>query len=143
MIKHMNWGKGIVIGMLAFMSYIVAMGVAMFRQPDDVDSHYYEKGLAFNADYDKEKQVLNDKAQPSISINNNILLVKFAGPVKGAVDLKRPDDGKMDKHINLQSNLAGNVNIPLTDVKPGRWQLVFNWENNGKKYLYTKEIFIP
>ncbi|PWK77355.1 hypothetical protein LX99_03168 [Mucilaginibacter oryzae] len=137
----MHWGKGIVIGMMAFMCYIIAMGVAMFRQPDDVDSHYYEKGLAFNTDYDKEKQVLMDNAQPMINIEANTLLVKFAKPAKGTVDLKRPDNDKLDRHINLQSNQTGNVAIPLNQLKQGRWQLVFNWESSGKKYLYTTEVY--
>lgn len=139
----MNWGKGIVIGMIAFMLYILSMGVAMFRQPDDVDQHYYEKGLAFNADYDKEAQVLSDKAQPQITLNDNLLHVKFIAPAKGTLGFLRPSNGKLDRHFDLKSDADNVVDISLANVQKGQWQLVFNWESRGKKYLFTKEIYKP
>jgi hypothetical protein len=143
MIKHINWGKGIVIGMIVFMAYIVSMGVTMFRQPDDVDQHYYEKGLAFDTDYNKEAQVLADKAQPQITVSDKLLHIKFIAPAKGTLNFLRPADGKLDEHFNLQTDTNNETDISLVKVAKGRWQLVFNWESHGKKYLFTKEIFKP
>ena len=139
----MNWGKGIIIFLCAFMLFIVAMGIAMFRQPDDIDEHYYEKGLAFDVDYNKEKQVINDKAQPVVSFNHDTLQVRFTAPAKGILNFLRPANAKIDSQFKLQSDTNNEVKIPISAIRQGRWQLVFNWESHGKTYLFTKEIFIP
>ncbi len=40
----MNWGKGIITGMIIFMLFILSMCIYMFRMPaDEYDHQYYEK----------------------------------------------------------------------------------------------------
>ncbi|MBD1384366.1 FixH family protein [Mucilaginibacter rigui] len=137
----MNWGKGIILGMCLFMAFIVGMVVFMFRQPDDYDKRYYEKGLAFDADYKKEKQVIIDNAKPAIGLTKTQLQVKFATPVNGTINFVRPSDGKLDKKIELPGTAA--VNIPLSGLLAGQWQLVIEWTANGHAYLYKQEVLLP
>ncbi len=64
----MNWGKGIIAGMIIFVLFIAGMCIYMFTSPqDDFDQQYYEKGLTFNHDYDREQQVTKDHAEPLIA----------------------------------------------------------------------------
>jgi len=139
-----NWGKGLVIGMSIFMLFIISLGVSIFAQKgDDYDSAYYEKGLDYDNDYDREQQVVTDNAAPTISFTKENLLVGFKGEAKGVLHLQRPSDKKMDQTLSFAANPAGQVELPLNNVTKGRWQMVFEWRNNGKQYLYQKEVFIP
>lgn len=67
----MNWGTKLVIGMLTFMSFIVVLGILMFRSTPDplVDEDYYEKGLNYDLEMkrmEKLKADSIDSAQQSI-----------------------------------------------------------------------------
>ncbi|WP_448697537.1 FixH family protein [Mucilaginibacter sp. AW1-3] len=139
----MDWGKRIVILLIAFVAFISAMSVVMFRQPDEADNQYYEKGLAFDSDYAKEKQVITDHAQPRISLTDQKLAIQFIKPLKGTLHLMRPADEKLDRTFNLVGDVNNQVSIPLEGVAAGRWKLTMNWESNGKKYLYTQEVDVP
>lgn len=140
----MNWGKGIAIGLAVFVIFIVGMSIKMFSQAnDDYDHEYYEKGLAFDADYAKEKQVIADHAQPQVKIQGDNLQVAFVQPATGKVHFVRPADRRLDHWVNLQSGSSTQITIPLAKMVSGQYQLIFDWTSNGKKYLYQQEVFIP
>jgi len=139
----MNWGKGIIIGMGLFVLFITAMGVFMFMSPtDDYDHQYYEKGLTFNQDYNHERQVVLDHAQPLIEVSGNTIRFTFNGPVKGKISFVRPSNNLMDKAYVLDSGTGKEIELPITSLNKGQWQLVLDWKSNSKSYLYHKEVFI-
>jgi hypothetical protein len=139
----MNWGKGIIAGMAAFMLFILSMCIYMFNAPvDDYDHQYYEKGLSFNKDHDREEQVNKDHAEPTISQNNNKLTIAFSEPVIGKVSFMRPSDKALDRSFNLNSGDAKSAEIDLQGVAKGPWQLTFDWKSGHKAYLYHKEVYI-
>jgi|SRR6185503_9714976 hypothetical protein len=137
----LNWGKGLILGMGAFMLYITTMGVYMFRQaPDDFDHQYYEKGLAFDSVYNQEKQVFTDKVQPKIKFDRNNLYVNFIEPADGSILFQRLADPNLDKLLAFKSDSGNVVNVPLNAFSRGRWDLTFTWKNGGKKYIYQQKI---
>jgi len=139
----MNWGKGIIGGMALFMLFILAMCFYMFRSPaDEYDHQYYEKGLHFDRDYERQKRVKDDHAQPSIEQKGKVLWVEFAGRTTGSLKFIRPSSQALDKTFPINSGPDNCVMIPLNQIKPGRWVLVIEWQNNGKDYLYQQEINI-
>ena len=139
----MNWGKGIVTGMIIFMLFILSMCIYMFRMPaDEYDHQYYEKGLNFNKDYNREQQVSKDNAQPSISQEGNHLLIGFKAPALGKISLIRPADKASDKAYPLQSGQGNKAIVLLAGIKPGQWQIMLEWQSNHKSYLYQQEIYI-
>jgi len=139
-----NWGTGLTIGMSVFMLFIIALAVVIFRQDTDGYDHaYYEKGLDFNVDYDREQQVFTDKAKPAIKFSGSLLIINFKNQVKGKLLFQRPSDEKMDQSLAFQSDPSGQVEIPLARLARGRWQAVFEWSSANKQYLYQQEIFIP
>lgn len=139
----MNWGKGIVTGMVLFMLFILSMCIYMFRMPEDeYDHQYYEKGLNFNKDYNKEQQVVKDHAQPVISQVGDHLVIRFKTPSSGKISLIRPANKASDTVYPLRSGDDDQVIILLTPLKKGHWQLLLEWESNHKDYLYQQEIDI-
>jgi hypothetical protein len=139
----MNWGKGIILGMAIFVLFITGMGIYMFLSPtDEYDHQYYEKGLTFDHDYDREKQVVKDHAQPMIQVSASYVKLTFTQPVKGKITFERPSNNLLDKVFQLDSGLGNEVELPIGSLTKGQWKLVFDWTSNNKGYLYQKEIFI-
>jgi len=140
----LNWGSGIAIGMAAFVSFIVILGIQMFRDsPGDYDHNYYEKGLAYDSVYAKEKQVITDHAMPQFKLESKSMLIQFAGTAIGHIRFERPSDPDQDKLLTLQTNGSNSAVIPLDKFAAGQWQVTLDWQSNGKKYLYQREMFLP
>ncbi|QEC79557.1 nitrogen fixation protein FixH [Mucilaginibacter ginsenosidivorax] len=143
MIKNMNWGKGIVAGMAMFMLFIIFMCVRMFALPaDEYDHHYYEKGLNFDKDYAKEKQVVTDHAQPAIQVNGKLVNITFTAPATGSIKFIRPSSQALDKTFPINTELDRVANVSATSLVKGRWHIVLEWQSNRKPYLYEKEVDI-
>lgn len=139
----MNWGKGIIAGMAAFMLFILSMCIYMFNAPaDDYDHQYYEKGLSFNKDHNREEQVNKDHAEPVITQHGDQLNIAFSEPVTGKVNFMRPSDKTMDKTFKLNSAISKSADLNLQGMAKGPWQLTLEWESGNKAYLYHKEVFI-
>lgn len=127
--------------MALFMLFILSLCFKMFQAPaDEYDHQYYEKGLGYDKDYKREKQVLTDKAQPSIEQTDGQLLILFKDTATGKARFIRPSSKAQDKTVDL--NGGRTADIPLNHFDKGRWTLVLEWKSNDKDYLYQKEIYI-
>jgi hypothetical protein len=143
MIKKMNWGKGIIAGMAMFMLFIIFMCVKMFALPaDEYDHHYYEKGLNFNKDYAREKQVITDQAQPLIRINGKQISITFKSPATGSAKFIRPSSQALDKTFLINTELGKTASLLAPTLVKGRWHMVLEWQSNRKLYLYEKDVDI-
>ncbi|RWY54341.1 FixH family protein [Mucilaginibacter gilvus] len=139
----MNWGKGIIGGMVLFMLFILSMCIYMFMAPEDgYDHQYYEKGLNFDKDFKKEKQVQTDHASPVITVSGKMINVLFNKPAAGTIKFVRPSNEALDNEIKLDSTAGKNIAIPAGSMAVGRWQIVINWESSHKAYLYQQKIDI-
>jgi hypothetical protein len=137
----MNWGKVIIIGMGLFMLFIILMCVKMFRLPaDEYDHHYYEKGLNFDKDYAKERQVITDKAQPMIRISGREVNIAFAEQAIGTARFVRPSSEALDKIFNIQTGTEKTTAMSVSSLAKGRWHIVLEWKSDHKNYLYEKEV---
>jgi hypothetical protein len=137
----MNWGKGIIIGMGLFMLFIILMCVKMFALPaDEYDHHYYEKGLSFDKDYAKERQVVKDNARPVIDINGRQVKITFSTPANGSVRFIRPSSEALDKIFQLNTDTGKVAEIAVPALVKGRWQMVLEWKSAKKSYLFEQEV---
>jgi hypothetical protein len=139
----MNWGKGIVTGMIVFMLFILSMCFYMFRMPaDEYDHQYYEKGLNFDRDFNKEQQVVKDHAQPIIATVAKTCPISFTQSAKGTVKFIRPSSEALDSSVVLNTGGGNTATIPLQNLVTGRWQIVIDWTSGSKAYLYQQDIDI-
>ena len=139
----MNWGTKLVIGMGLFMAFIITLAVLMMRSGSDdlVDKDYYQKGIEYDKDYARKSQMQKDQAEPEISIGDSIRIV-FNKPATGSVRFLHPSDNKNDRTVNLNSGIANEVALPLTDISKGHWKLIIEWKSDEKDYLFEKNITI-
>ena len=142
-----NWGTGIVIGMLLFMAFIMYMVVTMMTDDqydhDLVTEAYYERDLQYQTEIDAEKKgfafspIQTQKTEEGLSIvfpkeleHKNI---------RGTVFLYRPSNKRLDFNIPIVISNS-QLLIPDERLLGGRWNITIDWEYQGESYLYKEAI---
>lgn len=143
-----NWGTGLVIGMLLFIGFIMYFVVTMLT-----DSKYNHDLVV--EEYYKQELVLNSKLEARA--NNGTLTSPIRGKrvpegwllefpeemnnpnLQGTVFLYRPSNKQLDFELPLEI-LESNLLIPENRLLDGRWNISITWSQNGKEYLYEEEI---
>ena len=140
----MNWGTKIVLGMAAFMSFIIGMAIYMFNNYGKdalVEDDYYEKGINYDKEFNAKTNTLNDEATPVIDITKSQLIIKLKDSANYDLALMRPSAKAAD--IHSKGHTIGEANlilIDLTGMNKGLWQLKLAWTVGDKDYLFTKDI---
>lgn len=140
----MNWGMKIVLGMAAFMIFIISAGIYMVAHDSDslIDDDYYEKGLAYDDTYVKKQNLLDDAAKPQVKIDRDTLSIIFKSEKnKGDLFFKRPSDGKLDLKVPFYTN-TNVFKLPISTFFKGNWTLELNWEHERKSYFDTQSLFL-
>jgi len=129
--------------MALFMSFIITLAVLMIRSDSDdlVDTNYYEKGIEYDKDYARKTQLLDDKAEPEIIVNNQLTII-FKSPAMGSIRFIHPSDKTKDSTMNINSGTGLQVDFPIDSFRKGHWKISLEWESNGKSYMYEKNIII-
>lgn len=136
----MNWGKGIILGLAAFMTFVIVLVVMMFKSSDDsYDKDYYEKGLNYDEVYTQKKNVLEDETAPDVKIGDEFITVNFLSVDSGKVLFYRPSDKRLDKTFALSGK---QLEVSVQDLSKGDWRMIAEWYSGGKPYRYEKNIFI-
>lgn len=125
------------------MSFIITLAVLMIRSDSDdlVDTNYYQKGIEYDKDYVRKTQLIEDKAEPNISINGQMTII-FKSPAMGSIRFLHPSDNTKDRIMNINSGGGNQVVFPLESFRRGHWKVSLEWKSNGKSYLYDKNITI-
>ncbi len=138
-----NWGTGVVIGFVVFISFIMYMVVHMLTDKeynhDLVTEKYYEKGTLYQEEIDAETnaQLLSENVK--ISNNREGILITFPkdlnpSNIKGTVSFYRPSNKKLD--FDLPIVLSSNaLLIPDNRLLEGRWDIRVDWTYEGVHYL--------
>lgn len=139
----MSWGKIITIVLVVFVVFIGGLSYAMFKAPDDeYDHQYYEDGLNFDHDYNREAQVTKDHAQPVINVDTCCIKLNFPQKIYGKVHMSRPSSDESDTTITLDNKSGNTIEILTKHLAKGNWQMVFDWKSDNKAYLYKHEVYI-
>lgn len=142
-----NWGTGIVLAFVAFISFILFFVVRMSMDNradhDLVTEEYYKQELAYQDEIDAQN---NAKKLEKIQLKRTEegLLVVFPETIdykkiKGNVSLYRPSNKHLDFDLDLRLSNTSLL-IPDTRLLGGRWDLKIMWEYQGVEFL-QKESF--
>lgn len=140
----MNWGTKIVMGMIAFMMFIVCMVVYMFHvhgRDALIEENYYEKGINYNAEYNAKVNVIDDNAKPKITITKTQIIIEIKDSATYQLVLMRPVNSADD--VKLNGNTSGTAHLILVDktkMPKGMWFLNLQWRSSGKDYLFKNNI---
>lgn len=144
-----NWGTGIVIGMLCFMAfilqYVIRVQTDSKYENELVTEQYYEKEIEMDGNYQKAEN-LNDLGNKfQILTTSEGILVQFPEDfdyhnIQGNISLYRPSDQKMDTNISIELSSSAML-IPKNALADGRWDIIVDWQYNQQQY-YKKESII-
>lgn len=143
-----NWGTGLVIGMVLFISFIMYFVIKITTDKkydyDLVTEEYYKKEMVYQKEIDAEANsnslestISGEKVAEGwmLTFPENIDYSK----IEGTVFLYRPSNKQLD--FQLPIKLSGlNMLIPDEKLVAGRWNTIVRWTYQGKDYLYKKEI---
>lgn len=143
-----NWGTGIVIAFIAFISFImyfvVNMNVNKKYDHDLVTEDYYKKELEFQNDINKETNAKNLSENLNWKKTNEGLVITFPetfdiNSISGKVFLYRPSNKQLDFETSISTS-NHNLLIPDTRLLDGRWNIKIDWKYKETSYLFKEEI---
>lgn len=140
----MNWGVKIVIFLAAFMIFIIGSVIYMISTDTDglEENDYYEQALNYDDTYDRKQNTRNDKAEPTLKIEEGELKIDFTTSIKkGNLVLRRLSDRSKDQNIDFSTD-EKTYYVDLSKLDSGMWMCILTWENKGKEYLFEEDIFL-
>lgn len=146
----LNWGTGIVIGMVTFITFIVTLAANMMSHKVDlVAKDYYEQGIEYEKHIEQVKaaDAFGDALQVNVNYTTSQLEVVFpkevdATKIEGQVYFFRPSDAKTDFTETLKPTADNKQLIPLSKMAKGNWRVKLQWKMDGKEYFFEKEVII-
>lgn len=143
-----NWGTGLVIGMVLFVSFILYFVIRISTEKkfdyDLVTEEYYKQEMFLQGEIDAQENSFALKGEIHGEKTKDGWLLTFPDDldysgITGVVSMYRPSDKQLD--FDLPLNISnGQVLIPEERLVTGRWNTIINWEYKGKSYLYKKKI---
>ncbi|MCD2259886.1 FixH family protein [Psychroserpens luteolus] len=144
----LNWGTGIVLAFIGFISFImyfvINMNTSEKYNTSLVTEDYYKAELEYQNDIDKEKNARNLAQNITWKRTEKGLEINFPesmdiSQITGKVFLYRPSNEQVDFETAISLS-HHNLLIPDKRLLDGRWNIKVDWQYRGKSYLYKKEI---
>ena len=141
----MNWGKGLTIAIIAFMSFILYMVITLMTKgnADLVSEDYYKKEI----EYEKEITALknSENATEKVTINDKGEFIVFQFPTTKEIDnieihLLRPNNDKAD--LTFSEKDTKNVMIEKKKLEKGIYKASIRYNSEGQPFLQKAELNI-
>lgn len=141
-----NWGTGLVLGMLAFMIFILQYVIRVQINPE------YDNELQLQNYYQEEINIdKNHRAQQNANeLGNNFSIQKVTEGIKisfptsmekslivGKIKLYRPSNQSMDREVAIVLKETHELLIPKNQLQNGKWEVTVSFSYQGKDYLKT------
>lgn len=141
----MDWGKGILLTIIAFVGFIMTLVVISVRQDDIhlVTENYYEKELKYQDHIEREKLTAGLERDVLVfDSQSKFLVLDLPVGATGSLQLFRPSDARLDQELALTITQEGKTSIPLEKLKAGYWKVQLTWTENGEDFYQEKKITI-
>ncbi len=143
-----NWGTGLVIGMVLFIGFIMFFVVQILTDKkydyDLVTEDYYKKELVYQKELDalENSNSLERNLRSKRTVRGwEITFPEGIEPaeVSGTVLLYRPSSKALDFELPIE--LSDSILlIPDGKMVGGRWITTVSWSYKGEDYMFKEEI---
>ena len=146
-VGRVNWGTGIVFGIIVFVIISITMTVIFMTQDVNlVSDNYYEKSLSYQDEIDKQNRTKLLDEQVKINFNGEVINILFPFEylnknISGEIYFYRPSNPSLDFKLPLQL-VNGNQVIPVERIEKGFWRIKLNWMMDGNEYYSERAITI-
>ena len=139
----MDWGKGILLVIFAFVAFIMTLVIISVRQDDIhlVTENYYEKEIKYQDQIEREKSAAAlDREVLVFDAQAKAMVLDLPVGAKGNLQLFRPSDARLDQELSLDITEEGKTTVPLEKLKSGYWRVQLTWTENGVEFYEEKKI---
>lgn len=141
-----NWGIGITIFIVAFMTFILSFVVRASQANSDLYAEdYYEQEINYQEKIDAKNNAIGYKKDFKFNQTEDFFVVTFPASIEnietGQVMFYRPENADFDKTYQLELN-NGLMAFPKENLKKGTYYLNISWKRNGLDYLVEQTINI-
>lgn len=140
----MNWGKGIVIALTAFIIFITVLVVKMISTSNDLEEvNYYQNEQKYAEEITAKENAARLGNQIIFDYEGDSLVLtrKDGQKLKNVtIELKRPNDGSLDQKILVKNE--SSVEIDKKTLKKGIYQIKVEYEEKGLKIQQEQEVYI-
>lgn len=146
----LNWGFGVVVAFIGFISFIMFFVIKMSSDNkyshDLVATDYYKQELNYQKKIDATQNAKNLKEDIKIERVKEGLKIIFpkefqANAIKGKVFLYRPSNKQLDFEMLIAVSDSSYLLMPDKRLLDGRWNIIVDWTYKQQSYLFKKEIF--
>tara|TARA_R100001377_G_scaffold84943_2_gene69711 strand:- start:61 stop:507 length:447 start_codon:yes stop_codon:yes gene_type:complete len=143
-----NWGTGMVLAMIGFISFIMFFVIKMSTddkyQHDLVTEDYYQQELKVQGNMEREQDGNKLVQNVRYKKTEEGILIIFPDSlnitdITGKVFLYRPSNKQFDFETPISLSNQ-NLLIPDNRLLGGRWNLTVDWQYKGNSYRFKKEI---
>jgi hypothetical protein len=138
----MNWGKGIVIGMGVFMSFITVLVVILMSQNVDLESEdYYQREINYEQELTAMRNAEQQEKQIKVARSDEYIVVQVPDSVSFtdvSVYLRRPNNSKDDQFFKL--NNSKNLLIPMSKLRKGNYGMEISYYVGDKPCLQKENL---
>ncbi len=143
-----NWGTGIVIAFALFITFILYF---VFKVQGDsrydhemVTEEYYKKEMGYQEQLDKQQNAQDLPQKVIVDVKSEGLVIRFPESfdytkINGKVSLYRPSNQKLDFDMPISLS-SSNLLIPKTKLVGGRWDIIIDWNYEGKDFLNNEKV---
>jgi hypothetical protein len=145
----LNWGTGIVISFVLFMSFILYFVIKVQSSSkynnELVVEEYYKKDAHFETEMMQIQNAHDLAQQPQISVNAQGISIVFPkqfdpAKMKGIVSLYRPSNKKLDFEIPISTS-SSTLLIPKKSLVGGLWDITLSWTYDDKSYIESQRVY--
>ena len=143
-----NWGTGILIFIILFVSGIGLLVYISFQQKINlVYEDYYPKEIVHQEMIEKVKNTSRLTAKINITCGDDSIEVAFPDifrydKVTGSILLYRPSDFEKDLTFPIKLSETGAQNISVSGLLKGRYIVKVDWSYNDTGYYYEHSIHV-
>ena len=146
----LNWGFGVVLAFISFISFIMYFVISMSADNkyshDLVAKDYYKQELNYQNNIEALKNAKKLKENIKIERVKEGLKIIFPKDfnvknIKGKVFLYRPSNKQLDFEMPISVSNSSYLLMPDKRLLDGRWNIIVDWTYNQQSYLFKKEVF--
>lgn len=144
-----NWGTGVVIAFVLFISFILFFVFLVQSNPDYdnelVTREYYKKEATVQGDIEKQQNALKLQDKVSFKKTEQGIIVSFPKDftpenISGKVILYRPSDQKLDFEMPISISTSYLL-IPKNSLVGGLWDITVDWKYDSVNYMNKETMY--
>ncbi|MCB9194705.1 MAG: FixH family protein [Flavobacteriales bacterium] len=141
-----NWGIGITIVIIAFMTFILSFVFRAAQTNSDLYAEdYYDQEIKYQETINAKNNAIDLKKDFKFNQSSDYFLIQFPTSindnVEGKVYFYRPEDASKDKTFKL-ALVDGIMGFDKSDLDKGGYVVKISWQNGDKDYLIEQQIAI-